>query len=87
MIFCGITLYHCSGNYFVFNLFFFMFQSVYHLTENVRILRMPETQLRQLAHEPYEYSEVPRADEPEWDQLVKFASRKVYLIYFILNLN
>lgn len=38
---------------------------------------MPETQLRQLTREPYEYSESPRADEPEWDQLVKFGMRKV----------
>ncbi|XP_044271477.1 uncharacterized protein LOC123015666 [Tribolium madens] len=49
----------------------------YSLTEHVRILRMPQTQLRQLNHEPYEYSSVPRADEPEWDQLVKFGLRKI----------
>lgn len=54
-----------------------MFQPAYQLTENARVLRMPEIQLRQLAREPYEYSESPRADEPEWDQLVKFAMRKV----------
>uniref|UniRef100_A0A1Y1MR37 Osiris 2 n=1 Tax=Photinus pyralis TaxID=7054 RepID=A0A1Y1MR37_PHOPY len=40
-------------------------------------MRMPETQLRQLSHERYEYSELPRGDEPEWDQLVKFAARRV----------
>lgn len=39
---------------------------------------MPEVQLRQLSREPYEFSQEPRADEPEWDQLVKFALRKVY---------
>ncbi|XP_063919305.1 uncharacterized protein LOC135134537 [Zophobas morio] len=49
----------------------------YYLTENVRLLRMPERQLRQLAHEHYEYSSSPRADEPEWDQLVKFGLRKI----------
>lgn len=38
---------------------------------------MPTSQLRQLAHEPFEYSESPRSNEPEWDQLVKFAMRKV----------
>ncbi|KAF5296742.1 hypothetical protein FQR65_LT10178 [Abscondita terminalis] len=55
----------------------FFDQPVYHLTENARILRMPETQLRQLSSERFEYSDVPRADEPEWDQLVKFTMRRV----------
>ncbi|KAK5644809.1 hypothetical protein RI129_006109 [Pyrocoelia pectoralis] len=55
----------------------FFNQRSYQLTENARILRMPETQLRQLAREHYEYSELPRGDEPEWDQLVKFAMRRV----------
>ncbi|XP_028132593.2 uncharacterized protein LOC114328049 [Diabrotica virgifera virgifera] len=49
----------------------------YYLSENARIRRMPETQLRQLSQEPYEYSESPRADEPEWDQLLKFGKRKL----------
>jgi hypothetical protein len=38
---------------------------------------MPERQLRQLVHEPYEYSSAPRSEESEWDQLVKFGMRKV----------
>lgn len=51
---------------------------------------MPETQLRQIAREPYEYSEIPRSNEPEWDQLVKFALRKVsvtnfYITYLHIN--
>nr|CAI5866638.1 unnamed protein product [Callosobruchus analis] len=49
----------------------------YQLSENARIKRMPENQLRQLVQEPYEFSESPRADESEWDQLIKFAKRKV----------
>lgn len=59
----------------------FFFQPAYFLSENAKILRMPETQLRQLAREPYEYSESPRADEPEWDQLLKFAKRKVSMFF------
>ncbi|KAJ8928848.1 hypothetical protein NQ314_018533 [Rhamnusium bicolor] len=55
----------------------YFFQPSYHLSDNARIFRLPESQLRQAAQEPYEYSESPRADEPEWDQLVKFAMRKV----------
>ncbi|KAK4875552.1 hypothetical protein RN001_011974 [Aquatica leii] len=55
----------------------FFNQPVYHLTENAKILRMPETQLRQLASERFEYSELPRSDEPEWDQLVKFGMRRI----------
>ncbi|XP_049862086.1 uncharacterized protein LOC126355745 isoform X3 [Schistocerca gregaria] len=49
----------------------------YPLTENARIVRMADTHLRSLQHEPYEFSSAPRADESEWDQLVKFALRKV----------
>ncbi|XP_056635193.1 uncharacterized protein LOC130444168 [Diorhabda sublineata] len=49
----------------------------YYLTENARVKRIPESQLRQLSREPYEYSESPRANEPEWDQLVKFVKRKL----------
>ncbi|XP_017781602.1 PREDICTED: uncharacterized protein LOC108566303 [Nicrophorus vespilloides] len=55
----------------------FFGKPIYQLSENARIVKMPETQLRQLVHENYEYSESPRSDEPEWDQLVKFALRKV----------
>ncbi|KAF5290237.1 hypothetical protein FQA39_LY14791 [Lamprigera yunnana] len=55
----------------------FFNEPVYHLTENARILRLPETQLRQLASERFEYSESPRSGEPEWDQLVKFVMRRV----------
>ncbi|GLV32677.1 Osiris 2 [Carabus blaptoides fortunei] len=54
----------------------FFAKPVYDLTENARVVRMPTSQLRQLAQEPYEYSSASRADEPEWDQLVKFVMRK-----------
>ncbi|CAG9860657.1 unnamed protein product [Phyllotreta striolata] len=56
---------------------FLNFQPEYSISETARIRRMPETQLRQLSQEQYEYSESPRADEPEWDQLIKFAKRKL----------
>ncbi|XP_069679314.1 uncharacterized protein Osi2 isoform X2 [Periplaneta americana] len=49
----------------------------YTLTENARMVRMPVSQLRQLHHERFEFSSTPRADEPEWDQFVKFLLRKV----------
>ncbi|KAK9692751.1 Protein of unknown function (DUF1676) [Popillia japonica] len=49
----------------------------YHINDNARIIRMPDTQLRHLAQEPYEYSDTPRSEEPEWDQLVKFGMRKI----------
>ncbi|KAG5875189.1 hypothetical protein JTB14_006848 [Gonioctena quinquepunctata] len=49
----------------------------YSLSETARIRRMPEGQLRQLAQESYEYSESPRSDDTDWDQLLKFAKRKV----------
>lgn len=57
---------------------------MYQLNENAKILMMPQNQLRQLAQEPYEYSESPRADEDEWDQLVKFAMRKVIILTRLL---
>lgn len=57
---------------------------MYQLNENAKILMMPHNQLRQLAQEPYEYSESPRADEDEWDQLVKFAMRKVIILTRLL---
>ncbi|KAJ8969035.1 hypothetical protein NQ317_018054, partial [Molorchus minor] len=49
----------------------------YYLSDNAKIFRLPETQLRHLAEEPFEFSSSPRSDEPEWDQLIKFAMRKV----------
>ncbi|XP_044754958.1 uncharacterized protein LOC123313916 [Coccinella septempunctata] len=55
----------------------FFSNSLYELSDNARVRRMPTPQLRQLSQEPFEFSEEPRAEDSEWDQLVKFASRKV----------
>ncbi|KAL3268017.1 hypothetical protein HHI36_007150 [Cryptolaemus montrouzieri] len=55
----------------------FFSKPLYELSENARIRMMPSSQLRQLADEPFEFSEAPRSEDSEWDQLVKFASRKV----------
>ncbi|XP_063237146.1 uncharacterized protein LOC134539257 [Bacillus rossius redtenbacheri] len=55
----------------------FFAKDSYALTENARVVRMPDAQLRRLVAEPYEFSTEPRADEPEWDQFVKFLLRKV----------
>lgn len=50
----------------------------YQVNSNARIVRMPDEQLRRLAQESYEFAdEVPRTEQPEWDQFVKFLSRKV----------
>lgn len=49
----------------------------YTLNENVCIVRMPKEHVRRIYQEPFEFSEGARADEPEWEQFVKFVSRKV----------
>jgi Protein of unknown function (DUF1676). len=49
----------------------------YILTENTKVVRMPAAHLRKLRQEPFEFSSTPRAEEPEWDQFVKFLLRKV----------
>ncbi|XP_019891879.2 uncharacterized protein LOC101899972 isoform X1 [Musca domestica] len=46
------------------------------LTEFARIVRLPETQQRSLLSEPFEYSEEPRNDDSDWDQMVKYALRR-----------
>ncbi len=55
---------------------FFTKQS-YWLNDNARIVRMPEEHVRSVFQEPYEFSSTPRAEEPEWDQFVKFLMRKM----------
>lgn len=55
----------------------FFDRDAYTLTENARVVRMPVSQLRQLRQEAFEFSSTPRANEPEWDQFVKFLLRKV----------
>lgn len=48
------------------------------LTPHVRVLRVPETQLRSLEYEPYEFSNEARqiSDSNEWNDLIQFALRK-----------
>lgn len=55
----------------------FFDKEVYALNDNTRIVKMPSVQLRALAKEPYEFSGETRAEEPEWDQFVKYVMRKV----------
>lgn len=48
------------------------------LTPNVRVLRVPETQLRSLEYEPYEFSNEARhiSESNDWNELIQFALRK-----------
>ncbi|XP_034254958.1 uncharacterized protein LOC117653411 isoform X2 [Thrips palmi] len=55
----------------------FFDKDLYDLNDNARVIRLPGVTLRSLAQEPYEYSTEARADEPEWDQFVKFLLRRV----------
>ncbi|XP_065088804.1 uncharacterized protein Osi2 [Ochlerotatus camptorhynchus] len=55
----------------------FFSKDVYQLTSDARITRMPESQLRSLHQDPFEYSEEPRQLDSEWDQLYKFALRQL----------
>jgi hypothetical protein len=55
----------------------FFDKDAYILTDNAKMTRMPAAQLRQLRQEPFEFSSIPRAEETEWDQFVKFLMRKV----------
>ncbi|RZF39862.1 hypothetical protein LSTR_LSTR014161 [Laodelphax striatellus] len=70
-------LYECFKHRVLSTFDEFLLQDKYNLTENVRLVRMPKDELRRLAGEPYEFSTEPRAEEPEWDQFVKFLMRKV----------
>lgn len=44
----------------------------------MRVLRVPETQLRSLEYEPYEFSDESRqiSESNEWNELIQFALRK-----------
>ncbi|XP_066146169.1 uncharacterized protein Osi2 [Euwallacea fornicatus] len=55
----------------------FFNQPEYILTERARVLRLPEQHLRSRGQESYEYSSSPRAEDSEWDALVKFGMRKI----------
>lgn len=50
----------------------------YSLTPHVRVLRVPETQVRSLDYEPYEFSNEARqiSESPDWSELIQFALRK-----------
>jgi hypothetical protein len=56
----------------------FFKRDVYVLTPHVRVLRVPETQLRSLDYEPYEFSNEARqiSESTEWSELIQFALRK-----------
>ena len=55
----------------------FFDKDTYILTDNAKVIRMPAAHLRQIRQEPLEFSSTARAEEPEWDQFVKFLLRKV----------
>lgn len=60
------------------NLDEFFTKESYSLNDNARIVRMPEEHVRRVYQEPFEFTTTgARADEPEWDQFVKFVTRKV----------
>lgn len=44
----------------------------------MRVLRVPETQLRSLEYEPYEFSNEARqiSENSDWNELIQFALRK-----------
>ncbi|XP_029160691.1 uncharacterized protein LOC114932584 [Nylanderia fulva] len=48
----------------------------YSLSDNVRVRRMSDQVVAEVLRQPYEYSNEPRSDETEWDQMVNFMKRK-----------
>ncbi|EDW97831.1 uncharacterized protein LOC6537573 [Drosophila yakuba] len=52
------------------------FKDQYKLSDFARVVRLPETQQRSLLQEPFEYSEEPRGDDDEWNQLLKYGLRR-----------
>ncbi|XP_015114458.1 uncharacterized protein LOC107039391 [Diachasma alloeum] len=54
----------------------FFDQPEYLFTDQVKFVRMGRDVLQEVARQPYEFSSSPRSDESDWDQLVKFATRK-----------
>ncbi|KAM8705249.1 hypothetical protein ACLKA7_009674 [Drosophila subpalustris] len=52
------------------------FKDQYRLSDFARVVRLPETQQRSLLQEPFEYSEEPRAEDDDWNLLVKYALRR-----------
>ncbi|XP_020286810.1 uncharacterized protein LOC109856205 [Pseudomyrmex gracilis] len=49
----------------------------YSLNDYVRIKRMSDRVVNKVDHQPYEYSNEPRSEETEWDQLLNFIKRKI----------
>ncbi|EGI57658.1 PREDICTED: uncharacterized protein LOC105153538 [Acromyrmex echinatior] len=49
----------------------------YSLNDNVQIKRMSDQVVREVHRQPYEYSNEPRSDETEWDQMINFMKRKL----------
>ncbi|ALC46835.1 Osi2 [Drosophila busckii] len=52
------------------------YRDQYRLSDFARVVRLPETQQRSLLQESFEYSEEPRAEDDDWNQLVKYALRR-----------
>ncbi|XP_004534177.1 uncharacterized protein LOC101462840 isoform X2 [Ceratitis capitata] len=52
------------------------YRDSYALSDFARVIRLPETQQRSLLQEPFEYSQEPRNEDSDWDQLVKYALRR-----------
>ncbi|EDW84615.1 uncharacterized protein Dwil_GK13033 [Drosophila willistoni] len=52
------------------------YRDQYRLSDFARVVRLPESQQRSLQQEPFEYSEEPRGDDDDWNQLVKYALRR-----------
>lgn len=59
------------------------------MSESVKILKLPESQVRSLENEPYEYVSEPKSTDSDWEELVKFMLRKAeryvfwsFVLYF-----
>ncbi|XP_050437110.1 uncharacterized protein LOC126843556 [Adelges cooleyi] len=55
----------------------FFVKDSYRLNENVRVIRMPPEDNEYRSSRGFEFSTEQRAEDSEWDRLVKFAMRKV----------
>ncbi|XP_016907072.2 uncharacterized protein LOC107994592 isoform X2 [Apis cerana] len=55
----------------------FFDQPRYDMNEHVKVIRMSSDVVREVDRQPYEYSSEARSTDSEWDQLTKFALRKI----------
>lgn len=55
----------------------FFDQPRYDMNERVKVVRMSSNVVREVDRQPYEYSGEARSTDSEWDQLMKFALRKI----------